>query len=339
HYGNVHIERNGHLEIDSGDGVSQPYIFAGDLFWVEGMLTTSSDFHHQIFGSDGNGTLIFDIFAVVVIGDDLILNAYGQTIMDNASCGGGGSFDDLYFKGTHATLCGNGIFVVPDAIRAWNDNNEEIFPSSAQTVNQICPGFEFYGTVQACLEEHPFPIELLRFEALPAAFHVQLRWETASEFNNDFFTLERSRDGVTFEAIGHLPGGGTTQQARTYSFDDYQPLMGLAYYRLKQTDVDGNFSFSDVLTVDFHPRQPSLRIYPNPRNEEVLSLEVWDFPPHSEIPLVIHNLKGQEVFRYYMGVDAYGFGKLEMPMPLPAGVYTVRALARTGWVSEKLLVH
>jgi hypothetical protein len=93
----------------------------------------------------------------------------------------------------------------------------------------------------------PLPITLLELKATPHSDHVLVEWATASERDNELFTVERSTDGVNFSAIGSLPGAGDSQSTLHYSLSDRQPLPGLSYYRLRQTDDDGTSTLSDVV--------------------------------------------------------------------------------------------
>ena len=90
---------------------------------------------------------------------------------------------------------------------------------------------------------------------------VTLSWTTATEINNDYFTLERSNDGRTFEAITKINGKGNTTQTSTYYHVDKFPVRGLNYYRLKQTDFDGQYSYSDIKTVEFNGNE-NVKVYP-----------------------------------------------------------------------------
>jgi hypothetical protein len=95
------------------------------------------------------------------------------------------------------------------------------------------------------------PIELLSFSAKNIDnSEVLLEWVTATETNNDFFTLERSVDGVNFEVIGTVDGAGNSTTTLYYSFVDDDPYSGISYYRLKQTDFDGSFAYSDLEAVE-----------------------------------------------------------------------------------------
>ncbi|MFN8153566.1 MAG: T9SS type A sorting domain-containing protein [Bacteroidia bacterium] len=95
----------------------------------------------------------------------------------------------------------------------------------------------------------PLPVALLAFQGQTFNQYNQLFWTTASELNNDYFTLERSADGRSFTALGDIDGSGNSTDVRNYSFKDYTPAAGLNYYRLKQTDFDGTSSLSKIIAL------------------------------------------------------------------------------------------
>ncbi len=97
------------------------------------------------------------------------------------------------------------------------------------------------------------PIELVSFTAFHVNNAIELQWITASESDNDYFTLERSEDGVSFEIISHEQGAGTTDEMQHYSYTDYAEVAGVYYYRLKQTDYDGTTTYSEVISVTVIP--------------------------------------------------------------------------------------
>lgn len=108
----------------------------------------------------------------------------------------------------------------------------------------------------------PLPVQLKSFNAIVANRTVALSWATAAESNNDYFSIERSEDGVRFEAVGKVKGAGTTGVRTDYAFTDDQPLSGVSYYRLKQTDFDGTESFSRTVSVEFSNRK-AIELRPN----------------------------------------------------------------------------
>jgi hypothetical protein len=109
------------------------------------------------------------------------------------------------------------------------------------------------------------PIELVDFRIDWVDGNVLIRWSTASETNNDYFTVERSRDALTWEVIGHVPGAGTSHELLIYDYIDPSPTPGINYYRLKQTDYDGQFEYSEFVVLDAKKSlYQDIEIYPNP---------------------------------------------------------------------------
>ncbi|MDA3910459.1 MAG: T9SS type A sorting domain-containing protein [Bacteroidales bacterium] len=107
------------------------------------------------------------------------------------------------------------------------------------------------------------PVELIHFSAKEAQDAIKLEWITASEKNNDFFALERSFDGIDFTTIDIIPGNGNSNTTINYDFLDKSPVNGMNYYRLKQTDFDGKFEYSEVIYSEFNSK-PTINIFPNP---------------------------------------------------------------------------
>ena len=104
-------------------------------------------------------------------------------------------------------------------------------------------------TLASVTNENPLPITLIGFTAKPEGPNVRLDWSTASERNNDFFTVERSADGVLFDPILTVPGAGHSDLPLSYTDLDRSPLLGVSYYRLRQTDHDGTSAVSPVVSV------------------------------------------------------------------------------------------
>lgn len=111
------------------------------------------------------------------------------------------------------------------------------------------------------------PVELSRFEAALRARQTQLSWSTASETNNAHFIVERGADGRAFSEIGRVAGAGTVREPRAYTFIDERPLPGANYYRLRQVDFDGQFSFSPVRWVMTSLAAGAFLLYPSPASD------------------------------------------------------------------------
>ncbi len=113
----------------------------------------------------------------------------------------------------------------------------------------------------------PLPVEWVSFTAKTQRDEVELMWQTASEENNAGFEIQRTSDARNWETIGSVEGRGTTSELQTYYFTDARPLSGYNYYRLKQTDYDGKFDFSEIQTVLMdNQNKKMLEIFPNPNN-------------------------------------------------------------------------
>jgi hypothetical protein len=111
------------------------------------------------------------------------------------------------------------------------------------------------------------PIELLSFYGNNQGKINMLYWTTASQTNNDYFTLEHSVDAQNFDGIGTVNGAGTSSQKMSYSLPDNNPYP-ITYYRLKQTDFDGKFTYSQMISIAINSID-IISIYPNPSSTTI----------------------------------------------------------------------
>ena len=93
------------------------------------------------------------------------------------------------------------------------------------------------------------PVELGDISGIHTGREVYLEWTTLSERNNDYFTVQRTLDGKTFEDIGTVFGNGTTTESTDYAFIDVAPYSGTSYYRVKQVDYNGDFEYSELVSA------------------------------------------------------------------------------------------
>ena len=141
------------------------------------------------------------------------------------------------------------------------------------------------------------PIRLFRFDGQATANGTLLTWQTLLEENNDFFTIERADNSLDFETIGTVKGAGNSAQLTSYEFFDDNPLLGPNFYRLKQTDFDGNFTYSNVIFIDYQPEgEAQISIFPNPAyQEEGISLSVKGLQ-NQDLDVVITDVLGKTVY-------------------------------------------
>lgn len=118
------------------------------------------------------------------------------------------------------------------------------------------------------------PIELISFNLTPIRKNnVQIDWSTATETNNNFFTVEKSLDGEDWEEVSIINGAGNSSIEISYSTIDFTASNGTSYYRLKQTDFDGNYEYSEIKSVNLIGYEDSkLHIYPNPTYQQLTIL-------------------------------------------------------------------
>ncbi|MBK9147890.1 MAG: T9SS type A sorting domain-containing protein [Flavobacteriales bacterium] len=168
-------------------------------------------------------------------------------------------------------------------------------------------------------DNSPLPIELIRFTAEPTPErHVRCSWTTAIELNNDYFTIERSRDGISFEAIGTLPGAGNSVVRRDYEWPDRTPFTGLSYYRLRQTDDDGSSSLSQVVPVWFDAQGPVIAVFPNPNNGTFI---IARGDAEDELPFELLDASGRAVRQWLM---PRGVERESITIAEASGLYMLR---------------
>ncbi|MBN4071457.1 T9SS type A sorting domain-containing protein [Crocinitomix catalasitica] len=144
----------------------------------------------------------------------------------------------------------------------------------------------------SCAGILPLPIELVYFKVrVLNNISVELSWKTASEINNDFFTVERSKGGHNWSAFGTKDGEGNSSIAMYYQFIDISPYSGVSYYRLKQTDFDGKYEYSNAISVELDTEISDFQNYPNP-GSELITLEGDELS--SEV-LLIYDIIGKEI--------------------------------------------
>ncbi len=141
----------------------------------------------------------------------------------------------------------------------------------------------FLGKFTLGSTDSPLPIELLSFDAVKHdASSVFVDWQTASEIGNDYFTVQRSKNIEDWENVTIVPALENTNTLSYYNIFDYQPYLGISYYRLKQTDYNGMYSYSDIKEVNFGETN-QISIHPNPTQgivniigDDIISVEILD---------------------------------------------------------------
>ncbi|MFN5181975.1 MAG: T9SS type A sorting domain-containing protein [Bacteroidota bacterium] len=191
----------------------------------------------------------------------------------------------------------------------------------------------------------PLPIELLSFDAiLQSHDKVELRWVTSSELNNNFFTVQRTEDGLEFEDIGSLPSAAVNGNSSTnlnYTLFDNNPLPGVSYYRLKQTDLNGTSSYSAIRKITIEPSDElDLTIQPNPSDVENTPYLHFRGKSNEKVNVEIINLSGRVLSIKEINLSEKGEATINLKHNLPAGVYFISVTTPSGnKVTRKMAVN
>ena len=187
----------------------------------------------------------------------------------------------------------------------------------------------FAGSVNAV--NSPLPITLISFTAIVVNGEVKLVWETSSELNNAYFTIQRSKDGANWNNIQQVPGAGTSSGNMSYTAYDPAPYMGASFYRLLQTDFDGNNSYSSVCAVNIQNASPTISIFPNP----AANVLVVTFPATEKYEVRLFNSAGHLVNNSVGGTG----GSVTLNVStLAAGIYIVSIFYDNHTESREIMI-
>ncbi len=212
----------------------------------------------------------------------------------------------------------------------WNDlgnDGENPGDNNVGTVGTAAPvtGFSPF-TLASTDENNPLPVRLAEFSAAKENQAVVLQWITTEEVNADYFELEHSPDARSWRAMTRLSAKG----AGRYTYTDGNPFSGNNYYRLRITDLDGSFAYSDIRTVNTGSSYSNLAVYPNPAVDYIF------VSPSSTLSfsnLELFDISGRKVVGYSESLN----GRLDV-RNLPSGVYFVKITYDNYTVESQRLV-
>lgn len=185
---------------------------------------------------------------------------------------------------------------------------------------------------------NPLPVSLIEFYAQCVDRIVHLNWSTASETNNDYFTIERSPDMTIWDQLAIVDGAGNSNSIRTYSYDDESPYEGNSYYRLSQTDFNGASETFAPITVEClsNPGSNEAVFFPNPFDGSVV-LQLSNTSTE-KIHIVVYDMLGKVV--YNKDLDAIEAAHQEFVLnfaDLSTGMYFVDVKSAHFNVNAKLI--
>ena len=176
-----------------------------------------------------------------------------------------------------------------------------------------------FGVMSIGQTSSPLPIELLSFNGTLHEKYNLLEWVTATEKNNDYFTVQRSFDGITFENIGTVKGAGNSNLPLNYSLKDNHPANGISYYQLMQTDFDGTTSKNGIIALNRKNNACVVSAFPNPSTGNCeLNIETAN---KGDYTIFINDMSGKELYREKVLVDKEDFKHVFNIAEFKCGMY------------------
>ncbi|MDH5398904.1 MAG: polymer-forming cytoskeletal protein [Cyclobacteriaceae bacterium] len=271
----------------------------------------------------------------LIVNNNLTLNVTGTlTVNGDVTINNGGTLDiagsvsvtgDLS-AGTNTDISVNGDITVDGTLDTGN--------GSTVTGTGTVDAGTCIGEAAVC-NDAQLPIKLLFFNANTGKQEVDLSWATYEEENFDYFSVERSPDGINFSEITRIKGNGWSQDIINYSFSDISPIYGRSYYRLKSVDFDGYTEYFNIERVDYLGAIKLFSVFPNPVSAGRVQVSLSQ-DPGSQGKLTILNTLGREVYRINLTAGVF---KYEVPdftqkglflfrIDLPGDTYTQRVLVK-----------
>lgn len=181
------------------------------------------------------------------------------------------------------------------------------------------------------------PVSLTSFTAAFKGKNVEVKWTTESEINNDYFTIERSSDNVHYTELTQVDGAGNSTTTHNYAYYDEQALRGISYYRLKQTDFDGNYEYFPAVAVQ-NKNKGTFVVFPNPASTSIIHLSGETNLENATV--TVQDLTGRTIPSTYRATEN---GSIEIHLDeyyLKTGaVYFINATDGQNVIREKLLIN
>ena len=237
-----------------------------------------------------------------------------------------GSEDVMVYDGS--TICNTTVADCAGQIAAGSWDTQD--GTGDQSNDLSAPNFPV--DVPASFSGSALPVHLLYFSVVKSREGALLSWATATEENNHYFNIERSIDAKNWSSMARIEGAGTSYETLEYSFLDERPSSGTSYYRLKQTDYDGAYFYSDIESVHYKPSR-ELSLFPNPVTDAL-----WIRGEGlTVVQLQLFNSLGQ-LQRVKVLQGEYEEFQLDVSH-LPSGLYFLKAVGVSDWPASPIVVR
>jgi hypothetical protein len=201
-------------------------------------------------------------------------------------------------------------------------------------MNGCSDGMGTYGVTGS-----PLPLQLLSFNAYCDNRNIAMEWSTLTETNNNYFTVQRSKDGISFEEVLRIRGAGSSTVTLNYKTTDMHPFTGYSYYRLKQTDFNNIFKYSNISKVNMKEDLEG-NVFPNPSNIGRTFVSVYGIKT-KKVYAVVYDDTGKKVFSKLSVFDETGIQRMAID-PLQQfvkGIYLVFITTDQDIYKHKLVIN
>ena len=249
-----------------------------------------------VLDGEGNSNSVF----IIKIDGALIVNSLSNIVLINSASRFNvfWQINGLFELGTNSTF--QGTIIANGAISLFE--NSSLLGRGLSRAGAI-----LLDKNKVDLSTSTLPIELIAFDVQVVNDEIKIDWSTASEMNNNFFTLEKSTDGINFTEIEKISGAGNSNSQINYSTFDFNPIRGTSFYRLKQTDFNGKYSISNIISIDYKNQfSDEIKIFPNPFNQ-FLNVEFSNISEIENVEFSVFNLLGNEIIKTKITTQSINF--------------------------------
>ncbi len=256
----------------NGGGTYSLELRSGSTFTVNGSLTVKD------LTLNSGSNILFQTGSTAAVNGTF----FNKTSSNNVTINGALTVNGTFSNSASGIIGGSGSILINTG-PATNGGSAAVFGISAASP---CSSFP-------CTLPIPLPIELIAFSSLRSGYNIEMKWATATETNNDYFTIERSRDLMDWEEVTKIKGAGNSAQEQRYTCKDNNPVITDCYYRLGQTDFDGHHQWFDAVFVAGIDDN-KLRLYPNPASDNKVSVNM-PLSEMSSVMIKVYDMTGAEV--------------------------------------------
>ena len=297
-------------------------ISAGASNWTENTLYTGEPSYGVIsYDIDNDGDL--DIFAGIASPS----GSYEDIVWYENDGVGNFTLETIYSNKNIYENYGFNMFLTFGDVN--NDGKMDLIVTAA---NNDTKGDVFYFLNEMTIT---LPINLIDFTAKHQGGETLLDWSTSSEHNNDYFTIERSKDGLLWEELIDVDGAGNSSNLLHYSTNDRDPYTELSYYRVKQTDFNGEYSYSQIEAINIKGTNNSIfTAFPNPFKTS-FNLHFFE---NTEYPITIgiYDQLGRKVYKKLI-TEQVETVEIDFEKNFPKGAYFIKVNTNLEQMVKKII--